>query len=217
MSRGLAVWAPGLVERLGRAVKRLADEKQAVRAMSVKDKKELEDWKKHCQANHLPYRRDCPVCVEAAGRDRPRRRVESPEAYCWSLDLAGPFRHGHDAEVNQPRYFLVSTITIPVDEAGPVVEGLRERRRAGVEAQPAEDDGEPEEAVGGVDPWVEDRVYDTEKPEQATEAEIEEDEKRWREYAREKKEMKVQSLTWAVPVKSRKTEEVISAAARSRW
>lgn len=79
-----------------------------------------------------------------------------------------------------------------------MVEGLLERRRPGAEEQQGE---------------VEDRVYDTEKPEQATEAEIE-DEKRWREYAKEK-EITVQSLKWAVPVK-RKTEEVISAAASAR-
>ena len=216
MSRGLAAWAPGLVERLSMVVRRLAEQTTAVRALSAKERRDMEDWKKHCQANHLPYRRDCPVCVEAAGRDRPRRTVECPESYCWSMDLAGPFRKGHDAEVNQPRYFLVSTITIPVDEKGPVVEGLADLRRPEVEAAGGADEaahGEELEEV--VDPWIEERVYDTEKAEVATQGELEEDEKKWKEFAEGRKAMKVQSLTWALPVKSRKTEEIISAAAQA--
>ena len=53
MSKGLAGWAPGLVQQLQKAVIRITEEEKWVKALSAKDKKAVDDWKKHCQANHL--------------------------------------------------------------------------------------------------------------------------------------------------------------------
>ena len=48
-------------------------------------------WKLHLQRDHLPYRRDCRVCVERAS-GRPHRKIPHPTAYSLAVDLAGPFR-----------------------------------------------------------------------------------------------------------------------------
>ena len=83
-------------------------------------------WAAHYHAGHVPFRRDCAVCLEAAGRDGPRKAVVSPSAYTWSLDLMGPFVESHDQEIPFARYGLVSVVTIPTFEDLPVVKGLQE-------------------------------------------------------------------------------------------
>ncbi len=56
-------------------------------------------WAAHYHAGHVPFRRDCAVCLEAAGRDRPRKTIPHPSAFTWSLDLMGPFVESHDQEL----------------------------------------------------------------------------------------------------------------------
>ena len=73
-------------------------------------------WAAHYHAGHVPFRRDCAVCLEAAGRDRPRKAVPHPSAYTWSLDLMGPFVESHDQELPYARYGLVTVATIPTRE-----------------------------------------------------------------------------------------------------
>ena len=50
------------------------------------------EWKLHLQRDHLPYRRDCRVCVERS-TGKPHKRISHPSAYVLSIDTAGPFRH----------------------------------------------------------------------------------------------------------------------------
>ena len=83
-------------------------------------------WAAHYHAGHVPFRGDCAVCLEAAGRDRPRKAVPHPSAYTWSLDLMGPFVESHDQELPYARYGLVTVATIPTREELPVVRGLQE-------------------------------------------------------------------------------------------
>ena len=54
-------------------------------------KADIEEWKAHIERGHWPYRRDCAVCLAAAGTGRPARRVLHRDAYVLSLDIAGPF------------------------------------------------------------------------------------------------------------------------------
>ena len=54
----------------------------------AKEQREL--WKKHLEADHVPYRADCAVCVEAQATGRPHRRHSGGSL---AVDLAGPFRH----------------------------------------------------------------------------------------------------------------------------
>ena len=62
------------------------------------------EWRLHLQRDHLPYRKDCRVCVERS-TGKPHRKVSHPAAYTLSVDTAGPFREkgaaGH-------RYLLVA-------------------------------------------------------------------------------------------------------------
>ena len=44
----------------------------------------------------------------------------------------GPFREGHDQEVNNPRYALIAVYTVPIDGEGcPLPAGLAELRKNG--------------------------------------------------------------------------------------
>ena len=52
---------------------------------------DIGEWKLHLQRDHLPYRRDCRVCVERAS-GRPHRKISHPSAYSLAVDTAGPFR-----------------------------------------------------------------------------------------------------------------------------
>ena len=94
-SRSWAAWADGLKWVLRVAAKRLKDTPMpAVKTVNL-PKKEMEPWRRHFAAGHIPYRKDCGVCVQAAGRRRARRKVLHPEAFCLSIDTAGPFCTGH--------------------------------------------------------------------------------------------------------------------------
>ena len=87
---------------------------------------EIQRWETHVRQGHLPYRRDCAVCAEACGRDRPHRRQPAGEAFTMSLDISGPYEGGVDQSVTKPRYYLTSVVTIPRVDGNPLVEGLRE-------------------------------------------------------------------------------------------
>ena len=131
MSGELAQWAPGLVEVIREAAWQRCLQPQAealVCRLTAQQKGEAESWERHCRMGHIPYRKDCHICVQAAGRDRPRRRVPCPDSFCMGIDMTGPFPPGKDQEINQPRYAMVATITVPVDADGPLIQGLKELR-----------------------------------------------------------------------------------------
>ncbi|CAE7801156.1 GIP [Symbiodinium sp. CCMP2592] len=77
------------------------------------------DWEQHVANNHVPYRRDCAVCVHGAGNGRRRHGVVHPEVYCMSADIAGPIRvKGKDPESRNHRpatfkYFLAASYRFP--------------------------------------------------------------------------------------------------------
>ena len=206
-SKRLAAWAPGLVDAIGREVDRISAACR-VKALTAKQKQELEGYERHCAANHLPYRRDCATCVEAAGRDRARRRIQHPEAFCWSMDLAGPFRAGKDMD----RYFMVHTVTIPLKDGAILVDGLHQQ----APARPAEEvDLESRDEPDGGDPMQE--VEEQERGEELPaedQAAVENAQERWNKYVQEKESVETTSLTWTVPLASRKTDDIIAAAAQ---
>ncbi|CAE7303293.1 GIP, partial [Symbiodinium sp. CCMP2456] len=72
-------------------------------------KLDVRDWKLHLQRDHLPYRRDCKVCVERSS-GRPHRRVRHPAAYALSIDTAGPFR---TKGIGGYKYLLVGCYRLP--------------------------------------------------------------------------------------------------------
>ncbi|CAE7802253.1 GIP [Symbiodinium sp. CCMP2592] len=77
------------------------------------------DWEQHVANNHVPYRRDCAVCVHGAGNGRRHHGVVHPDVYCMSADIAGPIPvKGKDPESRNHRpatfkYFLAVSYRFP--------------------------------------------------------------------------------------------------------
>ena len=63
---------------------------QRLMALSTKEQIELADWQYHINNGHVPFRRDCYQCQESQGRDRHRRRIETPQGYTLNFDISGP-------------------------------------------------------------------------------------------------------------------------------
>ena len=82
-----SVWPMGLIVDLAGAVPSEDDEA----ALDQLCKFDAASWRLHLQRDHLPYRRDCRVCVERAS-GRPHRKISHPSAYSLAADLVGPFR-----------------------------------------------------------------------------------------------------------------------------
>eukprot|EP00435_Cladocopium_sp_Y103_P025555 s2799_g6.t1 len=78
----------------------------------------LAKWKKHILHDHQPMRRDCKVCVEAAGLSRQHRRITHPSAYCLSVDLSGKMIRGTDQFGKHSSYFMVACYTFPTTAGG---------------------------------------------------------------------------------------------------
>ena len=73
----------------------------------------LAKWKSHILHDHQPMRRDCKVCVEAAGKSRQHRRIQHPSAYCLAIDLSGKLKKGKDQFGTSGSYVLLGCYTFP--------------------------------------------------------------------------------------------------------
>ena len=68
-----------------------------------------EEWQLHVKRDHLPYRKDCRHCIQAAS-GRPHRRTSHRSAYVLSIDVAGPFRdRGKDMGGSKYKVMLVAS------------------------------------------------------------------------------------------------------------
>ena len=138
-SKQLAAWAPGLVDAIALALRKWPQ----YRVYRVTQA----DWERHVANNHIPYRRDCAVCVHGAGVGRRHAGVAHPDAYCMSADVAGPIRTpGRDPESRNHKpatfkYFL------SVSYRFPRLKGVKE------ESDPAKTEGFDDPALlpGGTD------------------------------------------------------------------
>eukprot|EP00435_Cladocopium_sp_Y103_P035189 s1072_g9.t1 len=78
----------------------------------------IEQWRQHVRQNHVPFRRDCRLCIEEMGQDHPHRAVASAPPLRQihdRHDVAGPFARGDDLGAGQKaRYALVATVPIPL-------------------------------------------------------------------------------------------------------
>ena len=113
----VASWAPGLRRAIAQGLKRCggmcSGSEEAVTPVLAKLSKE-QGWKLHLRRDHIPYRRDCAVCVSALGTGRPHRRVQHKSAYVMSIDIGGPMRvASRDAAGRDYRYFLAVAYTFP--------------------------------------------------------------------------------------------------------
>ena len=233
-SKTLARWAPGLKQVLKDVIlNRTATVDAKVRRFSKAEKDSVAAWQAHFDFGHVPFRHDCSVCLESAGRDRQRRQLEHKTSYCLSVDIAGPFQPGLDqAQGQDPRYFLVANLSIPVNSAGPMVAGLQDlgfRLQPPVDEVRKEDQGThgDREESGGDQEQQGQPVQNPEDPMQLQEPEqgdaepaqdVEvvdrsDQEQRWKEFIQGTKDVDSKVLSFALPIVSRKAHHVIPAVA----
>ena len=233
-SKTLARWAPGLKQVLKEViVNRTARVNAKIKRFSKAEKDSVAAWQAHFDFGHVPFRHDCSVCLESAGRDRQRRQLEHKTSYCLSVDIAGPFQPGLDqAQGQEPRYFLVANLSVPVNSSGPMVAGLQDlgfRLQPPVDEATREDQGVEDnfEGPGGEqgqpaqpDPAPEDpmQLQEPERGDSEPAPEVEvvdrsDQEQKWKEFIHGTKEVDSKVLSFALPVVSRKAHHVIPAVA----
>ncbi|OLP97725.1 Copia protein [Symbiodinium microadriaticum] len=87
------------------------DAQPASRGLSDKEK---EKWKRHIDAHHIPFRRDCLQCVMSGSLGLQHRRVKCPTMYSLAFDLTGPFvERGKDDRGGCYKYALVAGLRVP--------------------------------------------------------------------------------------------------------
>ncbi len=238
-ARQASEWAPGLCDVLARVIRRRVNQQVHVlppgaqRGGALRDREfptasraaalrssELQEaamWAAHYHAGHVPFRRDCAICLEAAGRDRPRRAIPHPSAYTWSLDLMGPFVESKDQEVLQAKYGLVTVVTIPVQDELPVVRGLQElgagKPKYRHPSLPVwgEEESSPQEAGE----WEQGKTEQEEELTQVEVTKIHVLEKQWKDFLKEAKDVgEMRTLTFVQPVKSWAAKDILQAITR---
>ena len=120
-TKSLARWCPVMMSGIAEACMRTVG--QAV-------KRRLYSWRTHLARGHVPFRKDCQVCQEAAARDRPHQRSKlPPKAGVLSLDTAGPYCLASDVGSSAPgsrgltaKFILVGTFTWITGETGGEIE-----------------------------------------------------------------------------------------------
>ena len=74
-------------------------------------------WAQHLKNGHVPYRRDCATCLQAAGVGKAHRRISQPQPFALSLDVAGPLKtKGRSmglVDEDQLKYMLVGAYRLP--------------------------------------------------------------------------------------------------------
>ena len=87
-SRSWARWSDGLVKAIGLALSLRLGGRAHVGL-------DVDEWKRHINQEHVPYRRDCRDCVEAMGFSSPHRRSRNASsAFVMAVDIMGPFEQG---------------------------------------------------------------------------------------------------------------------------
>ena len=91
-----STWAPGLIAALKVVIPKFLDGQAQQPMLSKLD---LAGWKHHLQAQHVPYRRDCRVCLETMGSAEPHRRKKGQEsAFVMILSPRAPIWASPSAE-----------------------------------------------------------------------------------------------------------------------
>ena len=226
-SRSWAKWAPGLVRAVKASLKvYLKDLPTTNHSMKdlecptlQKTKLNLEEWKQHVRAGHIPYRRDCRRCLEMMGVDgKHRRTTGDAAAHCFSLDLVGPMPEGKDLGTDtRQKYFMVATVAIPklpreLQDGDGLPPGEGER--------PAEDPPEEKLVPGELEDPDDSavlRALDAEGPdedaEMVPEKAVQNLNEKWKEHIQDLAEpVGVKNITIAEPVESRNQHDVTRIA-----
>ena len=220
-SSSLAEWAPGLKRLLAEVIQQRGETGPGLKRLTQSDKESIAAWQAHFDMNHIPFRHDCSVCLESAGKDRQRRKLECRSSYCMSVDIAGPFQPGQDqAQGVASRYFIVANVSIPMTSSGPLVDGLRDlgfKLRPPAPKDVQENlDGEKDMGVDQAEDPLALQVDDSTELEEDQVVQVvsrEEDEQRWKEFIKGAPEVESKILTFSLPLVSRKTHHVVTAVA----
>ena len=78
---------------------------------------------RHERQDHVPFRKGCPICVAAQGRQRSHWRASKSGVYSASFDLAGPYVSGHSFDATASgrdrgtgyKYFVACAFTVPLE------------------------------------------------------------------------------------------------------
>ena len=235
-SRELAAWADGLKQLVVNAINRTSSsETCGVRALRGNGDALLQDWYAHLANDHLPFRKDCAVCLEGGARSRQHRRQEHSSCYTINYDIAGPWVAGDDQDRTKPRYFLVGTLNVPLNSSRPLIEGWRpesplrdeldhklpeiEFLGGGGDVDPFKDEVQDGQGADAVQPEVHDGAVAGVEPAVHADSSEVELEVRADECAKKNFQMKVEEmkdfsttrLTWAVPLLNRTERSVLEA------
>ena len=128
-SQAWAKWAPGFVDVLKEGWNHHVRTTEASRNVAESSRRAMlrtlsPQWQAHVEADHVPYRKDCEVCLQAASRGRAHYKQESSAFYALSSDISGPFAPGQDVS-GKRKNFVVFTIRAPVGRDFPWQAGAK--------------------------------------------------------------------------------------------
>ena len=126
----LEKWAPGLMNSLS----------EAVITQVFKGTPQLSalTYAEHVAFGHVPYRRDCPVCLQSSQQISPHRRNKHPQTGVLALDTCGPLLPSSDVGGWKCRYFLAGAYTYMVPKGTEKMGGQPEEE-GGLEEAPVLD------------------------------------------------------------------------------
>ena len=78
-SQAWAQWAPGLVSVLQQAWLDHVRVLPEVRKVQAEERIVSPTWQEHVAADHVPSRKDCEVCLQAASRGRAHHKSPHPQ------------------------------------------------------------------------------------------------------------------------------------------
>ncbi|CAE7924124.1 unnamed protein product, partial [Symbiodinium sp. KB8] len=132
MSKSWSMWAPGLTLRIKRCLRAWLAHSSFVEHQAVSEERaahlakltaEESEYRDHCLRGHIPFRKDCEVCIRASGKDRRHLRQKYGSAYTLSLDLGGPWQKAKDLYQTQ-RHVLIGTYQFPLLDKPAAEEGF---------------------------------------------------------------------------------------------
>ncbi|CAL1154020.1 unnamed protein product [Cladocopium goreaui] len=129
-SKQLERWAPGLMNAVSEAViTQVFKGTPQLRALT---------YEEHVAFGHVPYRRDCPVCLQSSQQIFPHRRNKHPQTGVLALDTCGPLLPSSDVGGWKCRYFLAGAYTYMVPKGTEKMIGQPEEE-GGLEEAPVLD------------------------------------------------------------------------------
>ena len=227
-SKQWAAWAPGLKvalvlalqDRLKRGIN--SSSEAALRPLNATA---LDSWRQHYLHDHMPARRDCKQCVQAAARSKPHKRISHPEAFTLSVDLSGKMVVGQDQHRQDCKYMMVAVYTFPVDSSGRALADVNIGSKTGVgssvEAAPPVPSIDMEEYTpsepGGEDPGEEmmgEEPYEAPEEDAGAERKGREALEAWRAKVEENQDVMVRNLTFVETLSGRAVHHILPALAK---